>query len=324
MRCRRPDLRAVAAVCAAVAIAPGCGGGDDQFLEQVDTTAPPAQPGLPAADVADVLAVVAVSVRPAKTGGPHSTGLFWRGRGTVVTVNSSLAREAEVVLASGRTATGDVVGRDAATGLVVIRVAGRTPAPPQIARDMPRLGSQAVALSEDADGIARSTVANVSAFGARGFDGSRVALVELDEAVDAAGAPVMNRRAQVIGVNVANVERRALVLPAATVDRVVSALRTGRTPSHMTLGCRVVPLTRRIIAEFGLSTDRGVLVKAVDSGSTAERSGVRAGDIIVKIGAREIQGVADYFRADASSVRELEIVRGSQRLALAIGRSTRD
>jgi len=143
MRCRRLDVRAVAALLVAVALAPGCSGGDDQFLEQVETTAPPAQPGLPAADVADVLAAVAVSVRPSKADGPHSTGLFWRGRSTVVTVNSALSREAEVVLASGRTATGDVVGRDAATGIVLIRVAGRTPAPPPIARDAPRLGSQA-------------------------------------------------------------------------------------------------------------------------------------------------------------------------------------
>jgi S1-C subfamily serine protease len=320
MRCRRPDLRAVAAVLVAVAIAPGCSGGDDQFLEQVETAAPPAQPGLPAADVADALVAVTVSVRAGTAVGVYSTGLYWRRRDTVVTVNASLARRADVVLASGRTTTGHVVGRDAATGIVVLHVTGPGPAPPAIARDAPRLGSQAVALSEGADSIARSTVASVSALDSRPVRGFAVTVVELDQAVDGAGAPVMNRRAEVIGVNVASASRRALVLPAATIDRIVSTLRAGRIPSHRTLGAHVVPLTRRVVSEFDLAVTRGVIVKAVDHGAPAERAGVRPGDIIVGIGGREIHDAADYLEADSPSAGTLEVVRGNRHLVLRTGR----
>lgn len=320
MRRRRPNLCVFAAVSAAVALGTGCTGGDDQFLEQVETSPPPAQPGLPAADVTDVLIAVAVSVRPSQGVGVQSTGLLWGTRGTVVTVNPSLRRGSDVLLASGKTVKGRVVGRDAVTGIVVIRVSGRVPAPPPVARDVPRLGSQAVALSEDANGIARSTVATVSALAPRPLGGEPVTVVELDQAVSSPGAPVMNRRAELIGMHVASAGARALVLPAAIVARAVSTVRAGAAPAHRTLGTQVVPLTRRVISDYDLAAVRGVLVKVVDEGSTAARSGVRPGDILVRIGEREIHSVSDYLVAYYGTIRELEIVRGTRRLVLPLTR----
>jgi S1-C subfamily serine protease len=322
MRGRRPDPRAVVAVSAALALVSGCRGGDGEYLEQIETTPPPARPGLPAADVADELAAVTVSIRPAGRG-PQSTGLFWRRNDTVVTVNPSLARNARVVLASGGRAVGGVVGRDPVTGIVVVHVPGRTPTPPPVAEQAPRPGTQAVALSEGADGIARSTVASVSALADRALRGIAVTVVELDQPVDAAGAPVMNRRGEVIGVNVTNAQRRALVLPAATVDRVVAALLAGRRPSHRALGSHVVPLTPSLRSEFGLSVDTGVLVRAVDAGSFAARAGVRPGDVIVGIAGREIRSVSDYLKAAGASTTVLDVVRGNRRLALTARLSKR-
>lgn len=62
-------------------------------------------------------------------------------------------------------------------------------------------------------------------------------------------------------------------------------------------GIRVQSLTPSLASHFNFTGQRGVLVSEVVSGSPSEASGMKAGDIITKIGERELANLEDFEQA---------------------------
>ena len=81
-------------------------------------------------------------------------------------------------------------------------------------------------------------------------------------------------------------------------------------------------VARRLRRAVGLPERDGVLVRAVESGSAAERAGLERGDLIVAAGTREIDQVdALYDVLDAarqSGELELTIVRGTDESSVSV------
>ena len=75
------------------------------------------------------------------------------------------------------------------------------------------------------------------------------------------------------------------------------------------------------IPNYGDSTN-GLLIDGVREGSPAEKAGIKAGDRIVKIGARDVKNVYDYTFAlgemKAGEEYAVEVVRGKDRLTLKL------
>ena len=95
-----------------------------------------------------------------------------------------------------------------------------------------------------------------------------------------------------------------------------------RTPS---LGVSADELTPQLAQYFGVKQGKGVLVREVDSGTPAEKAGLKAGDCIVRVGSKEIGSVGDLQRALADQTRdgadgkrlvELTIVRDRHELTV--------
>src|SRR6516164_6794753 len=94
------------------------------------------------------------------------------------------------------------------------------------------------------------------------------------------------------------------------------------TPS---LGVSADELTPQLAQYFGVKQGKGVLVREVDSGTPAEKAGLKAGDCIVRVGSKEIGSVGDLQRALADQTRdgadgkrlvELTIVRDRHELTV--------
>lgn len=62
------------------------------------------------------------------------------------------------------------------------------------------------------------------------------------------------------------------------------------------LGVRLQPLTEQLAEHFG-AAEGGALVASVREGSPADEGGLRAGDVLVRIGERDVRGPADAARA---------------------------
>ena len=63
------------------------------------------------------------------------------------------------------------------------------------------------------------------------------------------------------------------------------------------LGVRLLEMTPELRAHYGAPRDAGVLVARVESGSPAEKAGLRAGDIITRAGGDPVESAADLGRA---------------------------
>jgi serine protease Do len=70
------------------------------------------------------------------------------------------------------------------------------------------------------------------------------------------------------------------------------------------LGVSADELTPQLAQYFGVKQGKGVLVREVDSGTPAEKAGLKAGDCIVRVGSKEIGSVGDLQRALVDQARE--------------------
>jgi hypothetical protein len=86
-------------------------------------------------------------------------------------------------------------------------------------------------------------------------------------------------------------------------------------------GMMVDNLTPQLGEFFGVKSGQGVLVRSVEKGSAAEASGLRAGDVIVKIGEEKIGDRGDFRRAirdHKAAKMPLGIVRDKKEQTLTI------
>ena|ERR1043166_8343410 len=75
--------------------------------------------------------------------------------------------------------------------------------------------------------------------------------------------------------------------------------RTGQAgQSH--LGVLVMQLTPELRRFFGVTSDRGVLIGRVEPGSAAARAGIQVGDVLTRVGPREVRSGDDVVQALAA------------------------
>jgi molecular chaperone DnaK (HSP70) len=67
--------------------------------------------------------------------------------------------------------------------------------------------------------------------------------------------------------------------------------------SSMRSGLMVENLTPQLGEFFGAKDGRGVLVRSVDQGSRADKAGLRAGDVIIRVGDQAVHDTGDFTHA---------------------------
>ncbi len=130
-------------------------------------------------------------------------------------------------------------------------------------------------------------------------------IIQTDAAINAgnSGGPLVNMAGQVVGINVAiasNAENIGFAISTDIAIPVVQSLITRGKVARPWLGVEVVTVTSVIQRYYRLSVDSGVLVVSVASGSPASKAGLRAGDVIVKVGNEDISTAAELTSAIAS------------------------
>src|SRR5919199_2707378 len=97
------------------------------------------------------------------------------------------------------------------------------------------------------------------------------------------GGPVFEAGGGLLGMATAGPDRRGLVIPAATIDRVIGPLlATGRIArGWLGLGPQPVALDDDLAAQSG--NRRGLMVMQVAPGGPAASAGLMPGDIIVDL-----------------------------------------
>ena len=265
----------------------------------------------------------AVEVTPfgAREGEGVGSGVVYRSDGYIVTNNHVVAppgsgesEEVNVAFADGSTERGEVVGRDAATEIAVVRVSRNGLPAARFAEGELSVGQLAVAIGSPSgfqstvtagiiSGINREVPSRLT--GGRP-DMALVDLIQTDAPISpgSSGGALANRDGEVVGLNVAylppdvtGAESIGFAIPSDTVTSVADQLiETGRV-SNPFLGIRYGDLTPEIAEQFGLSAQNGVIVVEVEPGSPASAAGLRREDVITALGSEEVGNSGDLLGA---------------------------
>ena len=272
------------------------------------------------------------------------SGFILSSDGVIVTNNHVVdgATTITVTLADGRKLDARILGRDAPSDLAVLKVdAAGLPAVKLGRSDALVVGDSVVAIGNALalDGGPTVTQGIVSALdrtisaGDQGRQGTETLrhLLQTDAAINPgnSGGPLLNAAGEVVGINTAVAGDAQNIGFAQAIDKalpIINTLKTGRTPEQPFLGLSTVTLTPAIQRQLGLAESKGAVVAGVTPGSGAELAGLAEGDVITRIGGKEVQSADDISAAvaDRKPGDELEITiarGGSTRMVTArVGR----
>ncbi len=213
------------------------------------------------------------------------TGMMWQP-GVVVASEQGLSHhDAEAVLPDGEHRPATLAGRDPGTNVAVFRVdAAAASAPP---RSEPQLGALVALVGADGEGggIARLGMVHQVGPAWTSMAGGRIdRLIRLDARLSPTeeGGPVMGE-AGLLGMSTLGPRRRVLVIPSATIDRVVAPLlESGRVPQGW-LGLSLHPVAIPVALQAQAGRESGLMVVSLAADGPAEQAGVLPGDIIVAV-----------------------------------------
>ncbi len=288
-------------------------------------------------------AVVSVSVRG---GGPRQQtryrGPELRGAGSGVIIasdgyvltNSHVVRSMnriEIGLQDGRTLLASTIGDDPHSDLAVLRVP-EAGLPAAVLGDSSRLrvGQLVVAIGNPLGFQATVTAGVVSALG-RTMHAQTGRLIENVIQTDTAlnpgnsGGPLVDSQGYVVGINtaiIAGSQGICFAIPASTAQWVVAQLiREGRVRrAYLGVSGQAVPLDRRLALFHHVEAPSGVRVVEVVPETAAAKAGVKAGDLVVKVGDVAVTSPDDLQRVlgrhPIGEPLAIELLRGAERIVV--------
>jgi S1-C subfamily serine protease len=243
------------------------------------------------------------------------------------------ASRLEVTLNDGRACEAETLGDDPETDLAVVRVNASNLVPVRMGDSQAvRAGQLAVAIGNPYGFQCTVTAGVVSALGRslRTRTGRLIDdVIQTDAALNPgnSGGPLVNSRGEVIGVNT------AVILPAQGICFAIAVntakfvagrlIKEGRVRrSYIGVAGQNVQLPRRLTRFYRMPSETGLLVVSVETGSPAERAGLREGDVIVRFDGRDIAGIDDLHRLLTDErvgvATPLTVIRRTERITLDI------
>jgi len=241
------------------------------------------------------------------------------GSGFVITTDGHILTNAHVVdgadevvvkLTDKREFKAKVLGTDKRTDIALIKIEA-TGLPAVKLGDPNRLkvGEWVIAIGSPFGFENSVTAGIVSAKGRSLPQENYVPFIQTDAAINPgnSGGPLFNMRGEVVGVNSQIYSRTggymgvAFAIPIDVAMEVQSQLRSGGRVSRGRIGVVIQEVTKELAESFGLGKPSGALVNAVEKGGPADKSGIDAGDIILKFDGKTVSQSSDLPRLVGST-----------------------
>lgn len=246
------------------------------------------------------------------------TGIVWQSD-VVVASEQSLPRreEFEVVMTGGTVTTAKVAGRDSSTNIAVLRPQAPL-ASSSITTNEARAGAIVIAIGADGTGGASARLGIVNIAGPE-WHSSRGGLIDRRIALDVRlarfeeGGPIFDAAGSCIGMSTFGPRGQVLVIPAATIDRIVpTLLKDGRVVRGW-LGVALQAVAVPDALRETVDQSSGLMVMSVVENGPAAQAGIVAGDIILSVdgtSTRRFRKIARHFGSENIGRKaELRVIR---------------
>lgn len=257
------------------------------------------------------------------------SGVIIRQDGYIVTNNHVVAdaTKVKVTLNNNKSYDATVVGTDPATDLALIKIEAKNlPVLKFADSENLRLGEWVLAIGSPYDLRSTITAGIVSAKGRQmpNYTGEFKieSFIQTDAAVNPgnSGGALVNKRGELVGVNTAIISQTgsytgySFAVPSNIVRKTVADIIDYGSVRRAKLGITMrAIMDEKTADEMKLSSLNGVYIVEVSKGGAADKAGLKAGDVILKIDSHDVLGPASlqeivngYHPGD---VAQVEIVR---------------
>jgi len=233
------------------------------------------------------------------------SGVIVDSKGQILT-NHHVVEGADKItirLSDGRELKGSVRGTDPRTDLAVVEVeATNLPAAALGNSDKIEVGEWAIAIGSPFGLQETVTVGVISAKGRTGLrTGTYEDFIQTDASINPgnSGGPLVNIDGEVIGINAMIIQPGQGIGFAIPInlarDIMTELIRSGKVVRPW-VGIGLQDLTEDLVKSFNLKEKEGALISQVYEGSPAEKSDLRAGDVIVEIDGKKVQNSQEVVR----------------------------
>lgn len=220
------------------------------------------------------------------------TGFIISADGYVVT-NAHVVESADKVkvrLVDEREFDADIVGRDAQLDLALIKLKKVDGLPTASIGNSEalRVGEHVLAVGNPF-GLGHTVTLGIVSAKARSIDlGKYDNFIQTDASINPgnSGGPLFNWKGEVIGINTlirAGANGIGFAIPIDTLKDVLPQLRDKGRVERGKLGLAFQPLTADLAKALGLPSPKGALVSDVAPGGSADRAGIKQGDVITAV-----------------------------------------
>ena len=258
--------------------------------------------------------------RPGPRGGPGGPGSEddeqqrqrGVGSGFIITADGFILTNAHVVdgadevivtLTARRELKARIIGADRRTDVAVVKI-DAAGLPAVKIGDVGRLkvGEWVLAIGSPF-GLENTVTAGIVSAKQRDT-GDYLNFIQTDVAINPgnSGGPLLNLRGEVVGINSQIYSRSggfqgiSFAIPIDDAMRVADQLRTAGRVIRGRIGVTIAPVTRDVAESIGLGKPAGALVQSVEKDGPADKAGVEAGDIIVKVDGKTVERSGDLPR----------------------------
>jgi serine protease Do len=243
--------------------------------------------------MAEFLRRATVQIRSSGTGAEGSgSGLVLNAGQVVTNAHVALGQDVTIEAWDGAWHKARVVRKDAQLDLALLML-DRLDAPAaSLASAEPKAGAAVIAVGNPLGFVGAVSTGFVRAVGAiRGLGWRRWVQADVRLAPGNSGGPLADVLGQIVGINTMVAGGLALAIPAATIQRFLSA------KSERMLGVTVRPVTLRSPSE---APRPAILILEITAGGAAEHASLLPGDILLEAGGRPLHTPDDLSAALAS------------------------
>lgn len=246
-------------------------------------------------------------------GSGAGSGVIISSEGYIVTNNHVIenASEIQVILNDNSEYTAKIIGADPSTDLAVLKIDGASNLVPmkfgnsddlKIGEWVLAVGNPFNLTSTVTAGIVSAKARNINLLSER-TDKNIVPIesfIQTDAAVNPgnSGGALVNTMGELVGINTAIASQTgaysgySFAIPVTLVEKIVKDLIDYGLVQRAYLGVQISSINQELKEKEKLPNLKGVYINSVVEGGSADKAGLKTGDVLLKIGVKEVNSPA--------------------------------